>query len=341
MSVDKDGQGHEQPSIKLSIPASVGTVVTAPTPATDEEFETGRPVADLDLKFKWRTNEWLRLFDKHVEFIQGDIKRALVDDRQVVYLSCPISNRGGSFYAANVEIANHTQQRLLMSWGTGFWILNPAQYQMESKEGTGLIKGHARLIELETGEKIDVDKLSGESPPTGGDYMRMWTRVLAEDGYVREPGSDRPGNVGHCFTAYYFLGPSDVRDFFTRDGSVSLTAGVEEYLARKVSTDPAFRDYFSYPLKDDKGQPLPDERQAPEWERRRKEFFRYYTARASINFSRGSHDEWNILRLLNLRRLGSGHKELGLGNQIVGYFDGKQIAPGAVETAISAGYQVP
>lgn len=338
MSKNKDGQDDKQPSIKLDTPVSVQTVNTAATPASDAGFEIGNPVAELDIKFKWRTNEWKQLFDEHVKFIQGDIKRASVDDRQVAYLSCPISSRGGSFYAANVEIANYTQQRLLMNWGTGFWILNPAQYQMESKEGTGLIEAHARALGIKP-ERLNELKAKDQAP-TGGDYMRMWTRVLAEDGYIKEPDSDRPENVGHCFTAYYFLGPSDVRDFFTKEGSVSLTTGVEEYLARKITTDPVFQEQFSYPLKDDKGQVLPDEKQAPEWERRRKEFFRYYTVRASINFSRGSHDEWNILRLLNQIRLGSAHRELGLGNQIVGYFDGKQITPGAVEALVSPGYEI-
>src|SRR6266478_1506398 len=122
---------------------------------------------------------------------------------------------------------------------------------------------------------------------------RTVTLIRTKFRYIKEEGNDRPENAGHCFTTYYFLGPSDVRDFFTKDGSISLTAGVEEYFARKVAIDPVFQGYFSYPLKDDKGQAFPDKKQAPEWERRRKEFFRYYTVRASINFSRGSHDEWN------------------------------------------------
>ena len=31
------------------------------------------------------------------------------------------------------------------------------------------------------GRKIDVDALMKDTPAQGGDYMRMWTRVLVED----------------------------------------------------------------------------------------------------------------------------------------------------------------
>lgn len=318
------------------------TASTAPAPeGADDLFEEGAPVADFPLRFRWQKGDWKMLFDKHVQLIQSDIRRALVDDRVVVYLSCPISNRGGGFEVANVEIANHTQQRLLMEWGTGFWILNPAQYQMESKEGTGLIRGHARLIALETGGKvnIDVDKLPR---PTGGDYMRMWTRVLVEDESPLK-------SLGDNFGAYYFLGPSDVRSFFTKDGTTSLTAGVEEYFARKFATDPRFREQFTVWKKGPDGKDMVGVLDADEWERRRKNFLRYYTVRASANFSKGSHDEWNIWRLLNRRRLEFAERtadkrereSFELGQQIAGYFDGRQIDPSAGEVGVSPGYALP
>jgi hypothetical protein len=75
----------------------------------------------------------------------------------------------------SVDIAKFTERTLLHRWGEGFWILNPALYQLESKAGTGLITAHAQAL------GIDLDVLRSFCSPTGGDYMRMWTTVLVED----------------------------------------------------------------------------------------------------------------------------------------------------------------
>jgi hypothetical protein len=291
---------------------------------TKPTTEVGEPVPGFPIKFEWQTGIWREIFDKHVDFIQQDILRALAAERLVVYLSCPISSRGGSIDLTNVEIADYTARRLVAEWGTRFWFLNPGQYQLESKQGTGLIYRHAYLIGLEKGIKIDVDELKKKSPPTGGDYMRMWTRVLVEDGTAKPLGSR--------FSAYYFIGPSDYRQFFTQ-GGLPLTAGIEEYFGRKYATDREFNTYFSPPFVDDKGNPL-DEKL--EWERRRREFVRYYAVKAGAYFSKGSHDEWNIW--FNLNKLRLGDKSLGVGNQIPGFFEGRQVDPGAAEQSISPGY---
>src|SRR6266851_5661730 len=168
-----------------------------PTPP-ENSLTTGQPVPGFPITFSWQTGDWFDLFQKHVELIQMDIKRAVMGRRQVIYLSCPISSYGGSFAITNVEIALFTAQRLAMEYGSRFWFLNPAQYQMESQLGLGLIRNHARELELETpNRKVDVDALMRLSPAKGGDYMRMWTRVLVEDD---------SGNVGGRFSAFYFLG---------------------------------------------------------------------------------------------------------------------------------------
>lgn len=286
--------------------------------------EVGEPVPGFPIKFEWQTGHWYEIFDMHVDFIQEDILRALAAERMVVYLSCPISSRGGSISMTNVEVADFTSRRLVGEWGSRFWFLNPGQYQLESKQGTGLIRRHARLLNSEKGTEIDVDKLLEDSPPGGGDYMRMWTRVLVEDG--------TPKPMGSRFSAYYFIGPSDYRQFFTQ-GGLNLAAGIEDYFGRKYATDREFNSYFSPPFFDEKGNPL-DEK--VEWERRRREFVRYYAVKAGAYFSKGSHDEWNIWFHLNKLRLAEA--SLGVGNQIPGFFEGRQIDPGAAETDISAGY---
>lgn len=273
---------------------------------SEKDTVVGEPVPGFPIKFQWQTNEWLALFDAQVQLIQEDIERARADDRAVVYLSCPISNRGGGFVSANVEIAKSTQHRLMSEWGRRFWVLNPAQYQMESKEGTGLIYRHARSLGI---SKDTVDALPR---PRGGDYMRMWTRVLVEDA---------EGNYGDRFDAYYFLGPQDTREFFAAGSGERMTTSIEEYFASRVTTDPDFRKRFS---------PENDE----EWERLRKDFVRFYGLRAGTAFSKGAHDEWNILVSLNQRRL----EKRGIGSQIAAYFDGKQVDPGAAEAPVFPGY---
>lgn len=282
-------------------------------------YTIGYPVNGFPIKFKWQT-DWFDPFEKQVELIQSDIKRALADDRIVVYLSCPISGRGGGHPITNVEIARYVEQSILKVFGTKFWVLNPAQYQMQSKEGRALFRANTNTLAQKEDSEYNFEKLIQQRPPDGGDYMRMWTRVLVEDDDM---------NLGDRFSVYYFLGPSDVRDFFTLGGAIDLTTGVEEYFARKYCSDPMFHNYFSL---DSDGNPLPIE----EWENRRKNFLRYYSVRASANFSSGSHDEWNILRILNQLRL----KKLGIGSQIAGYFDGRQIDPGSSETAAFPGYAI-
>ena len=64
-------------------------------------------------------------------------------------------------------------------------------------------------------------------------------------------------------------------------------------------------------------------------------FQKYYAFRASVAFSYGSHDEWNIVRAINERRRAD--KEAGLANQLGVFFDGKAVSPEAFETSITAG----
>lgn len=264
-------------------------------------------------RLEWQTGLWFELFEKHIEFIVGDIERAKAAEKLVVYLSCPISSRGGGWSRTNIEVAHHTAQRLTQQWGNRFWILNPTLYQLESREGRGLLKRHAHLLSLEKGLKheIDIDSLNKLSPPRGGDYLRMWLRILTEDG---------ESNLGGRFDAFYFLGSSDVWNFFTHSGKVNVTYGVEDYFARQFARDPEFRERFG---------------ESPHAPTLATDFFRYYTIKASSHFSLGSHDEYNIWRILNELRC----EELGLAAQIPGYFDGRQLGLGAAEVPVTRGYE--
>ena len=187
---------------------------------------------------------------------------------------------------------------------------------------------------MEQHTTIDVDKLMKEQPIVGGDYLRMWTRVLAEDG---------KNNFGDRFSAFYFMSPSDVRAFFMRSGARDVTVGVESDFSTRFNTDAAFQDYFSLPLKDERGNVSTESRSVQEKKlsERKHEFVRFYTLRASAYFSKGSHDEWNIWQKLNEIRLAQDEKQgYGMGSQIAGFYEGLQIVPGAAECSISPGYAV-
>lgn len=291
--------------------------------------KTGEPVAGFPLSFTWSTGDWTRIFDRQIAQVKQDVARARAEDRLVFYLSCPISSRGGGSSATNVDIARHVERSILERWGEAFWVLNPAQYQLESKAGTGLINEHAKAL------NIDLSQLRRKGGPLGGDYMRMWTKVLVEDG---------EHNLGRHFDAFYFLGPGDVSSFFSHGESHTLTAGIEAYFARKVTTDATFRDAFSVPAIDwgvvPKQKPMPDPREA--WSKKRKDFLRYYGLQASANFSLGSHDEWAIFRLINAaRRRRSAAAEMldgDVGDQLSAFFDGRQVDMSSSEGVLTRGY---
>ncbi|HXZ86536.1 MAG TPA: hypothetical protein VEI82_13720 [Myxococcota bacterium] len=297
------------------------------------------------MEYTWHDGPWLDIFDEQIELVRSDIRRANAEDKLVVYLSCPISSRGGGYSGTNVDIAKHIERVLLERWGDAFWILNPAQYQLESKAGTGLMEMHARRL------KIDLAKLRGYEDPFGGDYMRMWTTLLVANdervGALKVAAELK--DTGQFFDAFYFVGPRDVHSFFVRPEE-TLTAGVQSYFSRKFATDPDFRDQYSIAgicwHKRKQGEALHSAEQdgRDEWKLMRIEFLRYYVLRASANFSLGSHDEWVIFRELNRRRRAATADpsqfmvDGDVGVQIPGFFDGGQLDPGSTEASLSKGY---
>ncbi|WP_412543711.1 hypothetical protein R8Z50_14845 [Longispora sp. K20-0274] len=278
--------------------ATLETIIGYPVPA--------RPI----IRFSWQTGPWFEVFERQVLLIQDDLARALAGDRLVAYLSCPVSSRGGGHSGTNVAIAAHTARRLTTALGDRFFVLNPASYQLESAEGRTTLARHAADLGL------DLAELLAAAPPTGGDYMRMWTRVLVEDGDQQ---------LGGRFDAVRLLGPSDVRDFFLAGGTGPLIPAIEEYFARRYAVDPDFRAAF------DTAPPTD-----PRWEAKRTAFVRYYAVRAGAAYSLGSHDEWNIAVRLNAARVAAA----GLGQQLALVFDGRQVPPGDAERETSPGYEV-
>jgi hypothetical protein len=54
-----------------------------------------------------------------------------------------------------------------------------------------------------------------------------------------------------------------------------------------------------------------------------------------VAYSYGSQDEWNIARLINMRRRGA--TDYGIANQLAIFFDGQPQSPGAYEIATAPG----
>src|SRR5579859_5751854 len=127
----------------------------------------------------------------------------------------------------------------------------------------------------------------------------------------------------------------DVHRFFAQTGGQDVGMSIDAYFSQKLATDSEFRDYFPALSK---AQTATSKGQLQDVEGQRLEFFRYYALKASVWFSKGSHDEWNIWQQLNQLRIKN--SKFGIGTQIPGYFDGVQVGPGDAETPISSGYAV-
>ena len=144
------------------------------------------------------------------------------------------------------------------------------------------------------------------SGANGADYMLQWTRVL-----------EGPSGSGEDFDFFYFVGPSDFASALGLTGEGDMEK-IEALFDQRYAADEALR-------------------KAVEQGRLSKATFRnYYGLKASIAFSYGSHDEWNILRLINDKRRGG--TQFGVANQIASFYDGRATPPAAAEQGISSGY---
>jgi hypothetical protein len=136
--------------------------------------------------------------------------------------------------------------------------------------------------------------------PTGADYMFMWATVLE--------GTD---GVGSDFDFVYFVGPSDFAALLKLDGTADMQK-LEAYYDRRAATDPAI-------AKVDK-----------------RAFRNFYALRASVAFSLGSHDEWNIAKAINDRRRAKDQSK-GIPGQLGILFDGHAVPPANFEGGVQPG----
>jgi len=160
------------------------------------------------------------------------------------------------------------------------------------------------------------DAMNGAS---GADYMYMWTQIL-----------EGPTAHGEDFDFFYFAGPTDFSRYFLQPEAVGQ---------EPAKADPGpVQDYFGKldAFFDHRVASDPEFRKAVEQGQISKAGFRnYYGLRASVAFSYGSHDEWNIARLLNERRRGTA--EFGIASQLAIFFDGQPVNPGGYESVTASG----
>jgi hypothetical protein len=219
--------------------------------------------------------ELLPRMEANLKRIRQDIQQQRDKDKFIVYLSVPISARGGGHTPTNLAISALTKKRIEAQFGSKLWVMDPGVYEVR-------------------------DNLAPE--PQGGDYMNMWIQVIL--------GSNGKGDD---FDMFYFQGPSDVRAFFGAK-DLPIIEAVERYIQEQSARDPAFR------------------KEVGENPTTRKDFLRFYALRASTAYSKGAHDEWNILTRLNRVR--------GVGESIAAYFDGRPLSPAEMESDVAPGYQL-
>lgn len=140
---------------------------------------------------------------------------------------------------------------------------------------------------------------------SGADYMLMWTSIL-----------EGPDGLGEDLDFVYFAGPQDFARVFGLDGTADM-AKIDQYFDKRLKSDP-------------------DLEKAVQGGLTRAAFRKYYTLKASSAFSKGAHDEWNIIRLVNERRRND--SRLGIGNQLPVLFDGRGVPAADSESTVSEGY---
>ena len=138
-----------------------------------------------------------------------------------------------------------------------------------------------------------------------GDYLLMWTRIL-----------EGAKGLGEDFDFIYLVGPSDFASFFGLTGKEDMDR-IAAYFDERLARDEDLKRAV------DRGTV------------NRQSFRNYYALRASVVFSVGAHDEWNVIRGVNQRRRDD--KAFGVANQLPVMFDGHALASGEYDLAVAGG----
>jgi hypothetical protein len=138
---------------------------------------------------------------------------------------------------------------------------------------------------------------------TQADYMYMWSQVIF--------GAEKASNG---FDLIYFAGPRDFSRYFHLTGQDDL-ANLDSYFKNRQASDADFAKLI------EAGKMSLND------------FETYYGLRASVSFSVGAHDEWNIVQKINDARRTS----KGVLSQLPMLFDGEALPIAAYEEAVVNG----
>lgn len=250
-------------------------LLVLPTSSPAQECRAPRVAVTTVIGMKYCSDPAFNtVIQSQVQKIRQDIRAQRQAGKLVLYASTPISPRGGGHVDVNLEIAASVKAKLEKEYGSAVWVLNPGVYQMPDVGG----------------------KSAG-----GGEYMVMWTDVLAA-----EDGSGKDFDMAH------FTGPADMRAFFGC-GRDDVGGCIDRWLTARAARDERLR------------------REVADNPPKRLAFLRYYALRASSAYSTGAHDEWNIFVKINRKR--------PLGEQVAMFFEGRPASPAEMETEVSPGYE--
>ena len=191
----------------------------------------------------------------------------------------------------------------LSTLGGGFFNVNAA-VSLEAKKRVEARFGENNVWALNPGSNESELKV-GTVFGTNDDYMHMWTQIL-----------ESPSGMGDDFDFVYFVGPTDFGALFGLDGKGDMDK-ITSYFDKRLETDADLK------------------REVGRGRVTRNSFRNYYALKASVSFSNGAHDEWNIFRILNERRRADA--KYGVANQIGVLFDGKHVSPVESEQTIAPG----
>jgi hypothetical protein len=283
----------------LGSACALATVAFIPTARAED---APRQTACTKLDFCYCVKpELLPAIADNVAKVRKTIAERKAEGKEIGYLSIPLSPAGGGSYAINSAAAGKIAESVVARFGkSSVWILNPAA--------------------------LGGDHMTGAN---GADYMYMWTEILE-------------GATGHGedFDFLYFVGWSDFAGYFfgpreDKPGQAQPTKDKQ----KQVSGEPRVPDNYLGRLDaafDDSLANVPGfKKEVDQGQVTRPGFRNYYGLRASVAFSYGSHDEWNIARILNERRRGA--ENFGIANQLAIFFDGQPVNPGGFEAAAAPG----
>jgi hypothetical protein len=144
---------------------------------------------------------------------------------------------------------------------------------------------------------------------TGADYTYMWTQIL--EGATAH---------GENFDFVYFVGSNDFANYFllSKDNP-------KAHLAEHFRKPDDYLGFLERIFDDRLANNAAFKKEVDQGGVTKSGFRNYYGLRASVAFSYGSHDEWNIARALNDRRRGA--DAFGIANQLAIFFDASPLIP--------------